>query len=193
MATSDGTVAVKVGYSFALVPGSELWGIALKDTGSRVTVDGQEYGLMTGATYEDSRMLDGVLDGHGEMSINEHLASPWDEGEVLTVVVEYDEPDGFGGGYEVGRAPEGSHELAELVEKAVRDVDDYVASGMEWASAFKGIGDFEDVNAGTAELLHTASKDDRCYDLDSESRDMEAASDELGRTGKNGIDGRDDR
>lgn len=193
MATSDGTVAVKVGYSFALVPGSELWGIALKDTGSRVTVNGQEYGLMTGATYEDSRMLDGVLDGHGEMPINEHLASPWDEGEVLTVVVEYDEPDGFGGGYEVGRAPEGSPELAELVEKAVRDVDDYVASGMEWASAFKGIGDFEDVNAGTAELLHTASKDDRCYDLDSESRDMEAASDELGRTGKNGIDGRDDR
>lgn len=193
MATSDGTVAVKVGYSFALVPGSELWGIALKDTGSRVTVDGQEYGLMTGATYEDSRMLDGVLDGHGEMPINEHLASSWDEGEVLTVVVEYDEPDGFGGGYEVGRAPEGSPELAELVEKAVRDVDDYVASGMEWASAFKGIGDFEDVNAGTAELLHTASKDDRCYDLDSESRDMEAASDELGRTGKNGIDGRDDR
>lgn len=44
-----------------------------------------------------------------------------------------------------------------------------------------------------SELLHTASKDDRCYDLDSESRDMEAASDELGRTGKNGIDGRDDR
>ena len=118
----------------------------------------------------------GQLDSHGEMPINEHLASPWDEGEVLTVVVEYDEPDGFGGGYEVGRAPEGSPELAELVEKAVRDVDDYVASGMEWASAFKGIGDFEDVNAGTAELLHTASKDDRCYDLDSESRDMEAAS-----------------
>ena len=26
MATSDGTVAVKVGYSFALVPGSELGG-----------------------------------------------------------------------------------------------------------------------------------------------------------------------
>ena len=190
MATSDGTVAVKVGYSFALVPGSELGGIALKDTGSHVSVGGKDYELRSGRTYEDSRVLDGVLGRFGEMSIGDFAApAP----TVFTVVVEYEEPDGFGGGYEVGRAPEGSPELAELVEKAVRDVDDYVASGMEWASAFKGIGDFEDVNAGTAELLHTASKDDRCYDLDSESRDMEAASDELGRTGKNDLDGRDDR
>lgn len=191
MAGSDGTVAVKVGYSFALVPEAELRGIALKNTGAHVSVGGKDYELRSGRTYEDSRMLDGVLDRFGEMLIRDHVAAP--APTVFTVVVEYEEPDGCGGGYEVGRAPEGSPELAELVEKAVRDVDDYVASGMEWASAFKGIGDFENVNAGTAELLHTASKDDRCYDLDSESRDMEAASDELGRNENGEPDGRDGR
>lgn len=191
MAGSDGTVAVKVGCSFALVPESKLGGIALKNTGAHVSVGGKDYELRSGRTYEDSRMLDGVLDRFGEMPIRDHVAAPTPT--VFTVVVEYEEPDGCGGGYEVGRAPEGSPELAALVESAARDVEDHVASGMEWASAFKGIGDFEDVNAETAELLHTASKDDRCYDLDSESRDMEAASDELGRINKDGINGRDDR
>ena len=191
MAGSDGTVAVKVGYSFALVPVSELRGIALKDTGAHVSVGGKDYELRSGRTYEDSRMLDGVLDRFGEMLIRDHVAAP--APTVFTVVVEYEEPDGCGGGYEVGRAPEGSPELAAFVEEAIRDVDDYVASGMGWASAFKGVGDFEDVNAETAELLHTASNGEQGYDLASESRDMEAASDELGRTGKNGIDGRDGR
>lgn len=190
MAGSDGTVAVKVGCSFALVPESELGGIALKNTGAHVSVGGKDYELRSGRTYEDSRMLDGILDRFGEMAIGD-FAAPTPT--VFTVVVEYEEPDGCGGGYEVGRAPEGSPELATLVEKATQDVDDYVASGMEWASAFKGVGDFEDVNAETAELLHTASNGEQGYDLASESRDMEAASDELGRTGKNGIDGRDDR
>lgn len=191
MAEGNVTVAVKVGYNFALVPVSELRGIALKNTGSRVSVGGKDYELRSGRTYEDSRMLDGVLDRFGEMLIRDHVAAPVPT--VFTVVVEYEEPDGCGGGYEVGRAPEGSPELAELVERATQDVDDYVASGMGWASAFKGVGDFEDVNAETAELLHTASNGEQGYDLASESRDMEAASDELGRTGKNGIDGRDDR
>lgn len=191
MAGSDGTVAVKVGYNFALVPVSELRGIALKDTGSRVSAGGQEHALLAGRTYEDSRMLDGVLDRFGEMPIRDHVAAP--APTVFTVVVEYEEPDGCGGGYEVGRAPEGSPELAAFVEEAIRDVDGYMETGMVWASAFKGIGDFEDVNAGTAELLHTASKDDRCYDLASESRDMEAASDELGRNENGEPDGRDGR
>lgn len=195
MAEGNVTVAVKVGYNFALVPVSELRGIALKDTGSRVSVGGQEHALLAGRTYEDSRMLDDVLDAHGELAVNDHLIAPQEatEPEVYTVVVEYEEPDGGGGGYEVGRAPEGSPELAELVERATQDVDDCVASGMEWASAFKGVGDFEDVNAETAELLHTASKDDRCYDLDSESRESVLAAEALAETERDDLDGRDDR
>lgn len=74
MATSDGTVAVKVGYSFALVPESELGGIALKDTGSHVSVGGKDYELRSGRTYEDSRVLDGVLGRFGEMSIGDFAA-----------------------------------------------------------------------------------------------------------------------
>lgn len=190
MAGSDGTVAVKVGCSFALVPESELGGIALKNTGAHVSVGGKDYELRSGRTYEDSRMLDGILDRFGEMAIGD-FAAPTPT--VFTVVVEYEEPDGCGGGYEVGRAPEGSPELATLVEKATQDVDDYVASGMEWASAFKGVGDFEDVNAETAELLHTASKDDRCYDLDSESRESVLAAEALAETERDDLDGRDDR
>ena len=126
MAEGNVTVAVKVGYNFALVPVSELRGITLKDTGSRVSVGGQDHALLAGRTYEDSRMLDDVLDAHGELAVNDHLIAPQEatEPEVYTVVVEYEEPDGGGGGYEVGRAPEGSPELAELVERATQDVDD---------------------------------------------------------------------
>lgn len=58
--------AVGVGYSFNLFPRDALTGISLKATGTVVTVDGQDYQLLKGATYEDSRRVDDLLDSRGK-------------------------------------------------------------------------------------------------------------------------------
>ena len=72
----------------------------------------------------------------------------------------------------------------------------------EWTIATDDLGLMESETLDTASYTlddHLAAierqerEQEQGYDLASESRDMEAASDELGRTGKNGIDGRDDR
>lgn len=46
--------AVKSGYSFNLFSEKELSGIELEKTNSRVKVDGAEYALYRGKTYEAS-------------------------------------------------------------------------------------------------------------------------------------------
>lgn len=66
-------IAVGVGYTFTLVPIAETEGIKLKESGSIVTVDGQDYPLMKGTAFEDSRKVDALLDVHGELKIKDHL------------------------------------------------------------------------------------------------------------------------
>lgn len=73
-ARKNPTVAVGVGYSFALVRESELKGIEVKDTHVTVTVDGKDYQLLKGVTYADSRAIDRLLDTHDEIRIRDFKA-----------------------------------------------------------------------------------------------------------------------
>ena len=66
-------IAVGAGYCFNLVDAREASGIDLKDSGTVVTVDGQDYPLMKGATYEDSRRVDGLLDSYGEKRVSDYI------------------------------------------------------------------------------------------------------------------------
>lgn len=66
-------VAVGAGYTFTLVSATETNEIALKESGITVRVNGQDYSLMKGATFEDSRKVDALLDIHGERSVRDHL------------------------------------------------------------------------------------------------------------------------
>lgn len=68
--------AVGVGYAFNLLPPETVAGIGLKDSGTVVTVDGQDYPLMKGATYEDSRRVDGLLDSYGEKRVSDYIKEP---------------------------------------------------------------------------------------------------------------------
>lgn len=65
-------VAVGVGYVFNLLPASTVAGIALRDSGTSVTVDGVDYPLMQGETFEDSRKIDGLLDIYGERRTSDY-------------------------------------------------------------------------------------------------------------------------
>lgn len=68
--------AVGAGYSFNLFPCDVLTGISLKETGTVVTVDGRDYQLLKGATFEDSRMVDTLLDSRGEKRIADYRKQP---------------------------------------------------------------------------------------------------------------------
>lgn len=68
-AEKNPTVAVGVGYSFALVGKSELAGIEVRETSIIVTVNETDYRLLKGMTYADSRDIDRLLDTHGEMRV----------------------------------------------------------------------------------------------------------------------------
>ena len=63
---TPGRIAVGVGYTFTLVPIAETEGINLKESGNIVAVDGQEYPLMKGTAFEDSRKVDALLDALAE-------------------------------------------------------------------------------------------------------------------------------
>lgn len=41
-----------------------------------VTVDGHDYEIMKGATYEDSRKVDDLLDSHGDKPISDYRKRP---------------------------------------------------------------------------------------------------------------------
>lgn len=70
--------AVGVGCCFNLFDTALLigTGIDLKETGTVVTVDGRDYPLMKGASYEDSRVVDALLDSHGEKRIDDYRKQP---------------------------------------------------------------------------------------------------------------------
>lgn len=70
--------AVGVGCCFNLFDTALLIGadINLKETGTVVTVDGKDYPLMKGATYEDSCVVDALLDSHGEKRIADYRKQP---------------------------------------------------------------------------------------------------------------------
>jgi hypothetical protein len=55
-------IAVGVGYEFAIVNRDEVKNINLKNTYQIVSVDGLTYPVYKGTTYEDSRLVDDVLD-----------------------------------------------------------------------------------------------------------------------------------
>ena len=69
-------IAVAAGYRFNLVDAREASGIDLKGCGTVVTVDGHDYNVMKGATYEDSRKVDDLLDSHGEKPISDFRKQP---------------------------------------------------------------------------------------------------------------------
>lgn len=67
---------VAAGYRFHLVDTRETSGIDLKGCGTVVTVDGHDYEIMKGATYEDSRKVDDLLDSHGDKPISDYRKRP---------------------------------------------------------------------------------------------------------------------
>ena len=69
-------IAVAAGYRFNLVDAKEASGIDLKGCGTVVTVDGHDYEIMKGATYEDSRKVDDLLDSHGDKPISAFRKQP---------------------------------------------------------------------------------------------------------------------
>lgn len=69
-------IAVAAGYRFNLVDAREASGIDLKGCGTVVTVDGHDYDVMKGATYEDSRKVDDLLDSHGDRPISDYRKRP---------------------------------------------------------------------------------------------------------------------
>lgn len=69
-------IAVAAGYRFNLVDARETSGIDLKGCGTVVTVDGHDYEVMKGATYEDSRKVDDLLDSHGDKPISDYRKRP---------------------------------------------------------------------------------------------------------------------
>lgn len=73
-----GKQAVGCAYTFNLFSPDTLAssGVALKETGTVVTVDGKDYPLMKGASYEDSRAVDALLDSHGEKRIRDYEKLP---------------------------------------------------------------------------------------------------------------------
>lgn len=66
-------VAVGVGYMFNILDAQAVAnaGASLKATGTVVTVDGRDYRLMKGATYEDSRKVDVLLDTYGQHRVKD--------------------------------------------------------------------------------------------------------------------------
>ncbi|MBR3996015.1 MAG: hypothetical protein IKI97_12145 [Clostridia bacterium] len=74
-------LAVKAGYVFNLFEEENLKGIELKKTDTKVKVDGVEYSLYAGATYEDSRRIDDLLDMYGEKRTNAFLVR--DKGDTF--------------------------------------------------------------------------------------------------------------
>ena len=69
-------IAVAAGYRFNLVDAREASGIDLKGCGTVVTVEGHDYEIMKGATYEDSRKVDDLLDSHGDKPISDYRKRP---------------------------------------------------------------------------------------------------------------------
>lgn len=69
-------IAVAAGYRFNLVDTRETSGIDLKGCGTVVTVDGHDYEVMKGTTYEDSRKVDDLLDSHGDKPISDYRKRP---------------------------------------------------------------------------------------------------------------------
>lgn len=65
-------IAGAAGYRFNLVDTRETSGIDLKGCGTVVTVDGHDYEIMKGATYEDSRKVDDLLDSQGDKPISDY-------------------------------------------------------------------------------------------------------------------------
>ena len=66
-------IAVGVGYMFNILDVQAVTsaGVSLKTTGAVVTVDGRDYHLMKGATYEDSRKVDALLDTYGQYRVKD--------------------------------------------------------------------------------------------------------------------------
>lgn len=69
-------IAVAAGYRFNLVDAREASSIDLKGCGTVVTVDGHDYEVMKGTTYEDSRKVDDLLDSHGDKPISDYRKRP---------------------------------------------------------------------------------------------------------------------
>lgn len=69
-------IAVGVGNCFRVVPTADTDGIDLVPSALTIEYGGETYELMRGATYEDSRAIDDILDRKGELYIDDYNPSP---------------------------------------------------------------------------------------------------------------------
>lgn len=66
-------MAVGVGYAFNVLPTDCVAGIELKESGIVVTVNGNDYPLLKGATFEDSQKVDALLDAYGQFRTDDFI------------------------------------------------------------------------------------------------------------------------
>ncbi len=78
-------LALGVGQKFAIVNGSKVGHIAIKNTHTLVKVDDEVFPLYKGKTYEDSRKVDEYFDNNSvkEMDINDHIVPKEQEYDVV--------------------------------------------------------------------------------------------------------------
>ena len=55
-------IAVAVGYYFAIVDSEDVKGIALKQSGELVSVNGESFMVYKGETFQDSQKIDDLMD-----------------------------------------------------------------------------------------------------------------------------------
>lgn len=65
-------VALGVGYSFNLFHEEDVSHIDFKETGVKLSVDGNIYILHKATTYNESRKVDSLLDSNGEMRVSDY-------------------------------------------------------------------------------------------------------------------------
>ena len=59
---NENLIALGVGYSFIIVDVRDVTHISLKNTNSKVSVDGREYVLYKATTFEESQKVDDLID-----------------------------------------------------------------------------------------------------------------------------------
>ena len=69
-------IAAGVGNCFRVVPTADTDGIDLVPSALTIEYGGETYELMRGATYEDSRAIDDILDRKSELYIDDYNPSP---------------------------------------------------------------------------------------------------------------------
>lgn len=83
----ENMVAVAVGFNFGLVPRDEVLEIKVKPAGT-VRFEDENFNLFKAETYEDSRIIDALLDKYGEFPIKDYKVEP----VIMSGVIEMEIP-----------------------------------------------------------------------------------------------------